>query len=230
VDEIPQSSQEPPARPVRIVIAEEQPIFRDGLRYLLHTRPSLRVVGETGDVASAAALVRSFAPDILLLGMGRPPKPFRLEPLERLTASGSSAHTILLAPLVDAPAVRKAFQIGARGVVPTDSAPDILFRSIDSVMAGRYWIGCDDVSSVMAGLRKFEASRREAKAFRLTPRELQIVRAVVDGHSNKHIAGLLGIGENTVKRHLTHIFNKLGASDRVELALFAMYHRLLDSV
>lgn len=217
---------------VRIVIAAEQQIFREGLRYLLETRPTLRVVGETGDGTTAATLVRNVAPDILLLllGVWRPQDAMRLETLERLAAAGTSVHTILLTASVDTPEVKRALQIGARGVVPTDSPPDVLFKSIDSVMAGRYWIGCDHVSSITASLRQLEGTRRQAKAFGLTSRELQIVRAVVDGYANKEVAELLGIGENTVKCHLTHIFNKLGASDRVELALFAAYHRLLVGI
>ena len=123
-----------------------------------------------------------------------------------------------------------AFQLGARGVVPKDSAADALFGSIDSVMDGHYWVGDNRVSNVAGSLRKLTLARRRAKAFGLTRRELEIVRAIVDGYTNKQIAKRSSISESTVKRHVTHIFDKLGASNRIEVALFAAHHRLLDCI
>jgi DNA-binding NarL/FixJ family response regulator len=106
----------------------------------------------------------------------------------------------------------------------------VLFDSIRSVMAGRFWLDREEASGAVPGLRKLEAERRRTKAFGLTRRELEILRAVVAGYTNKEIAERSSLSENTVKSHLTHIFNKSGASNRVELALFAAHHRLLDGV
>jgi len=86
------------------------------------------------------------------------------------------------------------------------------------------------VSDVAASLRKFDVERRRAKAFGLTRRELEIVRAVVSGYTNRQIAKEFSISERTVKRHVTHIFDKLGASTRIEVALFAAHHRLLEDM
>ena len=110
---------------------------------------------------------------------------------------------------------------------------DVVARSlkgIDSVMEGHYWVGDNAVANVAASLRKFNVARRRTKAFGLTYRELEIVRAVVNGHTNKQIAEQFSISESTVKRHVTHIFDKLGASNRIEVALFAAHHRLLDGI
>jgi len=115
-------------------------------------------------------------------------------------------------------------------VVLTDSAPDVLIRCIHAVMDDQSWIGGEPAVVALPGLRKLETARRRSKAFGLTKRELEIVRQVVAGLSNKEIAERSAISENTVKSHLTHIFSKLGASNRVELALFAAHHRLLTGV
>jgi two-component system, NarL family, nitrate/nitrite response regulator NarL len=210
---------------INVVIADSRPIFRDGLRRLLQTEPCLRIVGETGPGVEAAALVRDLRPDILLLDF-EPLTTF--ETLTTLAESAAAVHAIILAESVSDTDLAKALQLGARGLVLRDSAADVLFKSIHAVLAGQYWIASDSVVDVPAGLRKLDAELRRRRVFGLTPRELDIVRMVVGGFTNKEIAEKLAIGENTVKSHLTHIFNKVGASSRIELALFAEHHRFLD--
>jgi two-component system, NarL family, nitrate/nitrite response regulator NarL len=216
-----------PAELIRIVIADSHPIFRDGLHRLLETDPAFRIMGETGTGSEAATLARDRGCDVLLLDFA-PRRPARLETLRSIAASGGSVRTIILADSIDDPDLPKALQAGAHGVVLTDAATEVLFTSIRSVMAGHYWIASDALPDLSTSLRKLETERRSRRAFGLTHRELEIVRMVVAGYTNKEIAQKSSIGENTVKSHLTHIFNKLGASNRVELALFAAHHRLFD--
>ena len=211
---------------INVVIADGRPIFRDGLRRLLQTEPCFRIVGETGPGVDAATLVRDLRPDILLVDFV-PQTTF--ETLKTLAESGEAVRTIILTESVDGADLTRALELGARGLVFRDSAADVLFKSIHSVLAGQYWIASDAVVDVPAGLRKLEAELRRRRVFGLTPRELDIVRMVISGCTNKEIGVKLAIGENTVKSHLTHIFNKVGASSRIELALFAEHHRLLDS-
>jgi two-component system nitrate/nitrite response regulator NarL len=213
---------------VRIIIADEHPIFRAGLRRFLETRPDFEIVGETSHGSKAVALVRDLVPDILLLGLGA--SGCTALEVVQTTASCTSVGTILLAGSVDTPEVAAAFRLGVRGVVPKDSAADALFKSIDSVMDGHYWVGDKRVSNVAGSLRKLNLARRRTKAFGLTRRELDIVRAIVNGYTNKQIAQQSSISESTVKRHVTHVFDKLGASNRIEVALFAAHHRLLDGI
>ena len=149
--------------------------------------------------------------------------------LKRLAASGVSVRTILLVKAVDTLVISQALHFGAYGVVARDATADLLFKSIDAVLAGHYWIGREcALGEALANLRRLERVPDAAKRFGLTRRELQIVRAIVNGETNREVAARLGISENTVKRHIVHIFNKVGCSNRVELALFAAYHGLLS--
>jgi len=215
--------------PVRIVIADDYPIFRAGLRRLLETDGRLHIVGEGAAGSAAVALVRELAPDILLLGPAPATGPAS-DALRRLADAGVAVRTILLVRAIDTEEVSDALQFGACGILSKDSAAGVLFECIGSVMAGHYWVGHEPASNLAASVRRFAAARRQSQMFGLTRREQEIVRAVIDGDTNKEIARRLSISENTVKRHLMHIFNKVGASSRIELALFAGHHRLLENV
>jgi DNA-binding NarL/FixJ family response regulator len=214
---------------VRIVIADQQPIFRDGLRRMLEVDAGLEVVGETSVGPATVRLVRSLSADILLLGVPSSAD-LLLDTLAQVAATGHRVRTILLTASVSAAGVTEALQLGACGVVSRDSTVDVLLEAIRTVMTGRHWLGRERVANAAANLRKLTATRRLDKAFGLTPRELEIVRAVSEGCTNREIATRFAIGERTVKRHLTQAFNKLGASNRIELVQFAAHHRVLDGI
>jgi len=217
---------------VRIVIADDHPIFRDGLRRLLEAEPDLKVLGEASDGAEAVRLARQLKPDILLLDLAMPKHP-GLEALRDLsTGAGTNAtpvRVILLTAAAEKSQIVEALQLGARGVVLKDSATQLLLKAIHTVMSGEYWVGRESVSNLVQYLRTLvQSSSDEArqKKFGLTPRELEIVAAVVAGYSNKEIAEYFKISEDTVKHHLSNIFDKLGVSTRLELALFAVNQSL----
>jgi DNA-binding NarL/FixJ family response regulator len=216
---------------VRIVIADESPIFRDGLRRLLAADARLVTVADTHLEALVPTLLGAAGADVLLLGAASSSERLWADSLEATAAAGVSVRTILLAASIDLPQVTTALQSGAAGVIAKDSTAELLFKSIDAVMAGQCWIGAELASrGVAAGVRRLDHARRQAQGFGLTRRELDIIRAVLDGDTNREIAARLSISENTVKRHLMHTFNKMGVSSRVELALFAAHHRLLDGI
>jgi two-component system nitrate/nitrite response regulator NarL len=213
---------------IRIVIADDHPIFRDGLRRLLETEADLKVIGEACDGAEAVKLARQLKPDILLLDLAMPRHP-GLEALRELSSGSDGVRVILLTAAAEKNQIVEALQLGARGVVLKDSATQLLLKSIHTVMSGEYWVGRESVSNLVQYLRTLvQSSGEEAKQrkFGLTPRELEIVSAVVAGYSNKEIAEYFKISEDTVKHHLSNIFDKLGVSTRLELALFAVNQSL----
>lgn len=211
---------------IRIVIADHQPIFRHGLRRLLETDPRLVIVGEAHD-STAAARIREWCPDILLLGL-KASGCRAVDTLREMAAHGGGVRIIVLAERLGAPDMACVLQLGARGVLSKDSAPAELFDSIHAVMAGQMWVGRAPTATMGASLKKLQRTRRQRRAFGLTYREIEIVKAVMAGGSTKDIAERSSISENTVKSHLAHIFNKMGVSNRVELVQFAAHHRLLD--
>jgi two-component system nitrate/nitrite response regulator NarL len=217
-------------QPVRIVIADDHPIFRDGLRRLLEAESDLKVIGEACDGAEAVKMARQLKPDILLLDLAMPRMP-GLEALREISSgpAAGAVRVILLTAAAEKKQIVEALQLGARGVVLKDSATQLLLTSIHTVMAGEYWVGRESVSNLVQYLRNLvQSSGEEAKQrkFGLTPRELEIVSAVVAGYSNKEIAEYFKISEDTVKHHLSNIFDKLGVSTRLELALFAVNQAL----
>ncbi len=209
---------------INILIADDHPIFRDGLRRLLEAEPGLKVIGEACDGAEAVKMARELKPDILLLDLAMPRHP-GLEALRDLGSGQQSVRVILLTAAAEKQQIVEALQLGARGVVLKDSATQLLLKSIHTVMSGEYWVGRESVSNLVQYLRTLvQSSGEEAKQkkFGLTPRELEIVSAVVAGYANKEIAEYFKISEDTVKHHLSNIFDKLGVSTRLELALFAV--------
>jgi two-component system nitrate/nitrite response regulator NarL len=217
-------------QPVRILLADDHPIFRDGLRRLLEAEPDLKVVGEACDGAEAVKMARQLKPDLMLLDLAMPRMP-GLEALREMSSgpASNSVRVILLTAAAEKKQIVEALQLGARGVVLKDSATQLLLKSIHTVMSGEYWVGRESVSNLVQYLRNLvQSSGEEAKQkkFGLTPRELEIVSAVVAGYSNKEIAEYFKISEDTVKHHLSNIFDKLGVSTRLELALFAVNQAL----
>ena len=218
-------------QPVRIVIADDHPIFRDGLRRLLEAEPNLKVLGEASDGAEAVKMARQLKPDILLLDLAMPKHP-GLEALRELGTGVNSTpvRVILLTAAAEKSQIVEALQLGARGVVLKDSATQLLLKAIQTVMAGEYWVGRESVSNLVQYLRTLMQSTNDEarqRKFGLTPRELEVVGCIVEGCSNRDIAKQFTISEETVKRHLSNIFDKTGVSTRLELALFAIAHQLV---
>lgn len=215
---------------VRILIADDHPIFRDGLRRLLEADPGLSVVGEAADGIETLKLAIKLKPDLLLLDLAMP-RQSGLDTLHELVGSCPNLRTIVLTAAVEKPEIVRALQMGARGVVMKEAATQLLLKSIRAVMKGEYWVGRDSVSDLVQFLREGarDTSLKEPvrRDFGLTRRELEIVAAIVGGFTNRDVAQKFSISEDTVKHHLTNIFDKLGVSNRLELALFAVHHQLV---
>jgi two-component system nitrate/nitrite response regulator NarL len=209
-------------RHVRIAIADDHQIFRDGLRRLLETEPGFEVVAEAIDGLDASRIVRDVHPDVMLLDVAMP----RMGGVEALTTMQQDAtRVILLTAGIEPSELMRAIQLGARGVVLKESATRLLIDGIHCVMDDKYVIGAGVVDDREQAVR--QAGTKETRQYGLTPRELEIVSAIVSGDSNRDIADRLSISLQTVKHHLTSIFDKTGVSTRLELALFAIRHGLI---
>jgi two-component system, NarL family, nitrate/nitrite response regulator NarL len=214
--------------PTRILIADDHAIFRAGLISLLSSRPEFEVVGEASDGDEALKILENLKPDILLLDLCMPKKG-GMEVLEALAKSGKSIRTIVLSAGAEGKEISRAFELGARGLVLKDSGTATLFKSVQAVMAGQYWIEKKSVSNLIQTLTHYGDNEINGKPknYGLTPREMEMVQAVVSGYPNKEIAGKFSISEQTVKHHITNIFDKLGVYNRLELALFAFHHGIV---
>ena len=213
---------------MRILIADDHPIFRDGLKRLLESEGEFKVIGEACDGVEAVAMARQLIPEVMLLDLAMPRRQ-GLETLRELASDARSVRVILLTAAAEKEQIVEALQLGARGVVLKDSATQILLKSIRAVMNGEYWVGRESVSNLVQYLRTLvtpASAFPQRNKYRLTPRELEIIAAVVAGFANKEIAQYFKISEDTVKHHLSNIFDKVGVSSRLELALFAVNQSL----
>lgn len=212
---------------IRIVILDDHALFRDGLSKLLEAEPGFQVVGRTSNDNGPAALVQRLKPDILLLGLSRP-HPFGLETLRQLTSMAMPARTLVLLAAIDRTEVVEAFRLGAKGVVLKESSTGTLLAAIRAVMAGQCWIGQESLSDVVQVLsERLPPRNSHLHNFDLTPREIEVIAFIVEGNTNRNIAERCGVSQQTVKHHLTSIFNKVGVDNRLELALFAINHNLV---
>ena len=212
---------------IRIFIAGEQRIPLEGLRMLLEKQDDFSVVGTAGSGAEASRVVHEFTPDILLLDLATPSL-VNSNMLDLLGDTRSTVRTLLLMPGIERDDVIKALDFGVRGIVLKESPPELLFASIRSVMAGEHWVGTYTISDLVKTLVRLRQGPFAAQpCFGLTRREREVLTLIVAGYTNRDLAEELGISEDTVKHHLTNIFDRTGASNRLELALFAIRHDLV---
>ena len=215
--------------PIRIVVADDHPVVRFGVKNMLMAEEGFEVVGEAEDGDVAITQTIELEPDILLLDLSMPRLP-GLEAMRAIMTKSPRVKIILLTSTISTQQVIEALQIGARGIVLKDSVAADLGESLRAVLSGDYWIGGQRVANLLTalhGLMAKAAALPEKKTFGLTPRELEVVTCIVEGCSNKDVAKQFTISEETVKRHLSNIFDKTGVSTRLELALFAISHKLV---
>jgi DNA-binding NarL/FixJ family response regulator len=213
---------------IRIVIADDHPVVRIGVKNMLQSDSGLDVIGEASDGDEAITGTLELLPDILLLDLQMPRLP-GLEAMRAIMSGSPSVKILLLTSTITTQQIIEALQIGARGIVLKDALADHLTTAIRAVSSGDYWIGGKRVVNLVGALHELmqQAAVPERKTYGLTPRELEVVGCIVEGCSNRDIAKQFSISEETVKRHLSNIFDKTGVSTRLELALFAIAHQLV---
>ena len=214
---------------IRILLADDHARFRSSLRTALTREADFEVVGEASTPDEAVDVCQASRPHVLLLdvamagGQG-------IGVLERLRPLGLGVRVLMLTTGLSRAELLRTLQLGAYGVVLKETPPPLLYKSIRRVRAGEFWIGRDMVSDLVHALAASDGTpvpaRRPSRPFALTARELEIIAAVASGYTNRQMAEKFAVAEDTVKHHLTSIFDKTGVSNRLELALFAIHHRL----
>lgn len=215
---------------IRVLIADDHPIVRDGLKKLLLLEDDIKVVGEACDGRQVLELMQEHEPDVLLLDL-RMPNLDGLSVLQSLQQTGRRTKVIVLTASDDKNEFVQAMKLGCSGIVLKQTAPELIVKSIRKVNAGEIWLDSHTTAAVM---RQFASpadtlSGSNGKARERSPlstREREIVQLVAQGYKNKEMAEKMFISEQTVKNHLHNIFDKLGVSDRLELALYAIHKGL----
>ena len=221
---------EPRKGNIRILIADDHPIVRDGLKKLLTLEEDFEIVGEAADGCEVLDRVQELDPDVLLLDL-RMPNLDGLSALQTLQQTNKRTRVIILTASEDKNEFVQAMKLGCSGIVLKQTAPELIVKSIRKVHGGEIWLDSHTTAAVM---RQFAApgevggstSGKSRERSPLSHREREIVQLVAQGYKNKEMAEKMFISEQTVKNHLHNIFDKLGVSDRLELALYAIHKGL----
>ena len=214
----------------RVLLIDDHAMFRSGLRKHFETQPDMELIGDSSDIDSVARLTCELKPDILLLDLAFP-RSAGMEVLKELTDSPSQTKTIILTASIERTEIIEAIKLGACGVVLKESTVEFLFKAIRCVMSGQYWVDrgrISDIAQTLYSLMREPPNPPRRVGFGITPREREIIAAVLSGYSNKDIAVKLSISDQTVKNHLTSIFDKMRVSSRLELVLCATKNKLFD--
>jgi len=196
---------------ISVLIVDDHPVVRQGLRALLEVQDDMTVAGEAGDGPTAISLAESLRPDIVLLDLKLPGMD-GVAVLRPLRAAG--LRVLVLTSATEPSVAAAAVRAGAAGVVYKDIDPAALVRAIRAVHDGNVLLAPEAIGSLVRGSR----------ADTLTAREREVLDGIADGRSNREIARLLRVSEKTVKAHVSAVLAKLGVQDRTQAALYAVRH------
>ena len=210
---------------IRILIADDHAIVREGLRTLITAKPGLELVGEASDGNEAVLLARSLEPDVILLDMMMPHKD-GLAAIEEIKAESPEARILVLTSFSDDEKVFAAIKAGALGYLLKDSSPQQLIQAIQDVHQGRSSLHPTIALKLIRELN--QPPNLPPTDDPLTERELETLRLVAQGLTNQEIAEKLSISERTVGKHVSNILEKLHLANRTQAALYALRKGLAD--
>ena len=202
--------------PISVLIVDDHPVVRQGLRVLLEVQDGIEVTGEAGDGPAALARAAEYQPDVILLDLKLPGLD-GLAVLEQL--KHTAARVLVLTSVTDPVAAGRAMREGAAGVLYKDVDPDALVRAIRAVHDGHLLLAPEAAGTL---LQPATGQNRGLDA--LTAREREVLAELAKGRSNREIARALNVSEKTVKAHVSSVLAKLGVQDRTQAALFAVRH------
>lgn len=218
------------SEPTTVVLADDHPLFRRGLRDLLEREGDIRIVGEAADGGEALLLVAETDPDVLLLDIELPV----LSGVEVATRLHSERRhrdrprILALTMHEDLPSLRCLLSTGAAGYLTKAEAGDVVVEAVRRVADGeRGWISEDLAAQLAASQEEQGLSANEERRKILSARELEVLRSIAEGLGNKQVGSRLGISVHTVKNHLANIYSKLEVQSRVEAIVWAQRHGIL---
>ena len=215
---------------IRVLVVDDHPIVRQGLRSYLSTRDGIEVVGDANDGESAVTLAADLLPDVVLMDLAMPGMG-GLAAIREIVALGRGTRILVLTSFSSEDQVIPAIQAGAVGYLLKDASPEEVEAAVRAVDAGEGRLDpslAAVVMAVAAGRDRADADADDGLS-RLTPRETEVLRLLGEGLSNRALAERLFVAEKTVKTHVSSILAKLGLTDRTQAALFAVHHGLLES-
>jgi len=215
--------------PIKILIADSQAIYRVGIRKIFALEDDLRVVSQAESLGQALAAASRFEPDVVLMESAISPNPAGA--LAEVQKRAPNAKLIIIAGESDEDDTVEYLRRGVRGIIKRSVAPELLIKCVRKVAEGETWLDNQGVNWVIEAYRTQTSHPNAAKPKgRLTDKELLIVACVTQGMKNKEIATEVGTTEQVVKNYLRKVYDKLGVSDRLELALYCIHHRLLQGI
>lgn len=211
-----------PSEAIRVFLVGEHSIFRVALRMLIEAQDHLNVIGEASTIAEAAAAFLKEKPDVILVDL---PEPDRANTFLSLNGSANGTPVLLLTGSNDVELYQKCLRLNIKGLVLKQKGADVLFKAIEKVHAGEYWMERslmgETIKSLIEERTVLVENVRRSEPHQLTEREKQVVGLICKGCKNKEVAERLAITETTVRHHLTSIFEKLGIKNRLELVIYA---------
>jgi DNA-binding NarL/FixJ family response regulator len=208
---------------IRVLIADDHPVVRQGLRTFLGVQDDIEVVGEAEDGAEAVRLTESLTPDVVLLDLKMPGIDGQAA-LEELRARGLAARVLVLTSMGESSYVLAAVRAGAVGYLYKDVDPHALVQAIRAVRDGNVLFAPEAAAAVLGDANGSATAPRLAD---LTDREREVLVQIAHGRSNREIARVLVVSEKTVKTHVSNVLMKLGVADRTQAALYAVRHGLV---
>jgi len=212
---------------IRIILADSQAIYRVGIRKIFALEDDIRVVAQADSLENLKAAIERFPTDVVLMeGALLGPNPNVVGELLRVAPE---VKMIVQAVGTDESQTVELYRRGVRGIISRSISPDLLVRCVRRIAAGETWIDNQSVNWVIEAYRAQAASLVTPRTQpRLSPKEMAIITCITQGKRNKEIAFQLGTTEQVIKNYLRNVYDKIGVSDRLELALFTIHHRILN--